>query len=251
MKPSYAPIALQPGTHQAGIVSIQVAPKEWLDNNLVQDFATKNVAMLPLKAGKTLINLDFTHPSYEYNEKPKTSKNGAFTEVTLSGLLNYTSPEAAASLETLKYHELIAVVTDSRRQRRIVGDKDFGLTLSFFSKNGNTANASHATEVIMTIEVEEVPPFYGWDITVAEIPIPSTGGLNMEEINYNTGGDTVIDMTATRILKFGNFPIIELWNYNGDNTYSLGNMPIDTIGGTPPSQFIVRNAGGIGKIILK
>jgi hypothetical protein len=252
MKPNYTPIALEPGIHQPGICKIQVAPKEWLDTDVVPDFLTKNVtAPIILITGKSFIDLNFIWPSYEYNEKPKSSKHGSFTEVSLSGAINYTSPDILATLETLEYHELVAVVTDSRRQRRIIGNKEQGLSLTFSNKNANLSNSTNAIEVNMVMEQEGKPPFYGWNLSTSS---PSTGGgyycnIVVEEIDYNVAGDTVINMIPARIKAFGRWPNIDLWNDNGDGTFTKGNMPIDAIG-NPPTSFVVRNGGGVGKIIL-
>ncbi len=256
MKPNYTPVALEPGIHEPGICQIQVAPREWLDTDVVPDFTTKNVTTpVILKTGKSFITLDFIWPSYEYNEKPKNSKNGTFTEVSVGGVINYTSPDILATLETLEYHELVGIITDSRRQRRIVGNKEQGLSLTFSNKNGNLSNSTNAIEVNMVIEQEGKPPFYGWNLTSSS---PGTGGgsggsgntpIIMEEINFNTTGDTTISLTPDRLLNFGRWPKIELWCDDGNGGYYKGNMPIVAIG-QPPTSYIVQNGGGIGKIIL-
>lgn len=168
----YNDISYVTGIHEAGIVKVQVAPREWLDRYVEPDFLTNNIrnaiSFIP-NAG--FIELGFIHTSYEYAEKPKTNKNGNFKEVSLSGILNALNPDVFRILETLEYHEVIALVTDVKKQQRLIGNKDQGMSFSFASRNANLATSSYVTAVDMVIETESVPPYYGF----INQTIPNTG----------------------------------------------------------------------------
>lgn len=161
MKPAYNNLRPYTGAHVAGIVQIQVAPREWLTADPAIDFNTGKVpAAIVLQPGKQWVVLDLIADSYDYQEKPKVGKGGAFYDVSIGGTLNGLDAVMQQVLETLRHHELVVVLKDKQKRQKLVGNRTAGCLLQVAyreqSKNGGESVAS----IDLGIEVEERPPFY-------------------------------------------------------------------------------------------
>lgn len=157
MKQAYTSLTPATGAHVAGIVSIALAPREWLAAEPVVDFNTGKI-LVPLSfvAGKSLLPFQLVPDGYDYTEKPKSNKSGSFYEVSCTGTLNALTPEGQQVLESLRYHELVAVVKDRKKRNKLIGTKTAGAVLQV----GYRQNSTEALTLELSIEVEERPPFY-------------------------------------------------------------------------------------------
>jgi hypothetical protein len=157
MKPVYSDLSPKRGVHVAGICSIQIVPREWLETPIAIDFTTgKVIVEVDLVADKEWINLGLLEESYDYDEKPKSSKSGSFFEVAAGGVTNDLSPEILQTLETFRYHEFIAILKDKQQRYRIVGDQDAGMVLQFASSQGNILKV----DISLQMQTEAAPPYY-------------------------------------------------------------------------------------------
>ena len=161
MKPVYANINVATGAHIAGICKIQVVAREWLESPLVIDFNTGKVTTaVDLVAGKSFLELNFTQDSYEFIEKPKSSKSGDYFETNISGLVNDLDSTMLQQLETWRHHQLVAIVTDRKKRMRICGNIDHGLNFIFSIKNVNAQNGLYQISIDMEIQTDAAAPFY-------------------------------------------------------------------------------------------
>jgi len=157
MKPVYNNITLKQGPHIAGITNVKVAAREWLTHDAVIDFETGKI-ITPIISSRWL-TLEFTADSYEYDEKQKSNKSGSYYEISLSGLINNYDAPLQQTLNTLRYHEFVAIVLDCNRLMRFVGSKEAGLVFSVNNKTQNSARRQMA-EVLLTMESEDPAPFF-------------------------------------------------------------------------------------------
>lgn len=165
MKPEYSDIQYNKGPYAAGICSVMITPREWLQNDPVIDFATGRVLIVPtLKSNKFWMQLGFTPKSYFYDEPGKSAKSGPYYEIIVSGLLNDYNYSLQQVLQTLLYHEFVVVLRDRNHRRKIVGNTSAGMKLA---KNYTQKNSpsGQITEIILTMESEDPAPFYNPDNT--------------------------------------------------------------------------------------
>lgn len=161
MKPVYGDIALAPGSHKGGIVSILVIPKEFVTANPVIDFATGIVTTaLTLAAGAAWRQLIFTPYSYNFDESPKSSRPGSFFETTVKGTVNNLTPQLQQLLNTLRHHELMAQVIDREKNIKLAGNTERGMILQFNPTNTNAGGGVKTLPVTLTIQTEDPTPFY-------------------------------------------------------------------------------------------
>lgn len=159
---TYSNLKFTEGPYAAGISQIKVAPREWLLDGIEIDFTTgKVVREILLQNGFEFITLDLVPESYEFEEKPKSNRGGGFYEVKISGLLNDLTPEALAVLQTLRNHEVIAIVKDRKKRFKVVGDEAAALVLQFANKEDNGKQGGLQTVAIeLNMDAEKVAPFY-------------------------------------------------------------------------------------------
>lgn len=136
----------------------------------------------------------------------------------------------------------------------VLGNNKKGLEFDNEVNTAQGAKSAAINKITLTTEsakpLQILPSFAGISSTPPITPGTSITISDMETILFNTGGDTVIDLTANnRIVRFGNYPIIELWAFDGVNYYKAS-IPVVTTG-NPPTTITVQNSGGAGKIILK
>ena len=161
MKDVYDNLLLKPGATNAGISKIHVIPKQWLSSNIIVDFATGTVKdAISLFAGKSLIEFQFTPLSYDYEEKPKSSKSGSFINVSISGLINDVDDQQLQVIESFRYSELVVIAMDRKRRKRIIGNQEYGMIFSFDNKNSNNPNGIQKAQISLILDSEYYPPFY-------------------------------------------------------------------------------------------
>lgn len=162
MKASYANLTLTQGLYAAGICEIQIVPREWLQDPYTVDFNTgKVIDQILLEADRNFITLEFTPESYEFDEKPKSNRGGSYFEVQVQGNINNITPELLVTLETIRYHEMVAILKDKQRRLKVVGNKDTGLVFRFANKEDTTRQGGlQICAIDMTMDSEKLSPFY-------------------------------------------------------------------------------------------
>ncbi len=154
MKPAYSDIFLKPGAVNHGIVSVKVVPREWLSADPVIDFNTgKVIAAVSLAAGRSWILLDFAATTYKYDEKLKSTRPGSFYEISLSGSFNNYDSLIQQVTDSLRYHELVAIVMDRNKRIKLAGTKEAGFGVS-------PANNIYSGHIDLLMESEFPAPFY-------------------------------------------------------------------------------------------
>lgn len=161
MKPAYANLSLATGVRHAGICTIKIVPREWIVADPVVDFNTgKVLTALQLLNGHTWLTLEFAPTTYEYEEKPKSNKSGSYYEVTLSGIINKYTWDVHQVVETLRYHECVAQITDRYKKTKLVGDKESGLIVTVGNNVKNTQGGQQQVQIQLAMECEGLPPYY-------------------------------------------------------------------------------------------
>lgn len=161
MKPIYGNIQPTTGALYSGICTLKIVPKEWITSFIEIDFLTNTVIYEPiLKEGVDWLIITLTEKSYEYAELPKTTKAGQYCEISFSGTTNNLSPEILQILETLKYHEFVAITKDRYGRQKLIGNNATGLTLSIGNKETNADGGTQTVTVALYMENEFAAPFY-------------------------------------------------------------------------------------------
>lgn len=161
MKQVYNDIQLKPGSTNAGLSRIQFAPKDWLYNDFEVDFLTGAVVnAITLIDGKSFYELQFTPFSYDYDEKPKSVKNNTGIETIITGLINDLDNNQLQIIETLRFSELIVIATDRLKRKRLIGNGEYGMILTFENKNVNSPYGNQKAQITLNFESEYYAPFY-------------------------------------------------------------------------------------------
>ena len=161
MKQSYTSLKPATGLQVSGICLLQVAPREWLATDPVIDFTTGRVTTpLSFIAGKSLLTLELTADSYDYTEKPKSSRGGTFYDIGCVGTLNELTPESQQVLESLRHHELVLITKDRKKRLRLIGTKAAGCVLQVTYRQASTSGGVEVATIDLSMECEERPPFY-------------------------------------------------------------------------------------------
>lgn len=159
MKPVYSNLTPTYGVHQGGVCKIEIAPIEWLSTKLIRDFANGCTVIPALIEGKEWIVIEFTPDSYSYDEKPKTIKAGTYFETSVDGTSNDLDASTYQLLETLRYHQFIAIVTDRKKRKRICGTNETGMTMQIGNDNKNTDSGKLTVPVNLQYQNEKLNPF--------------------------------------------------------------------------------------------
>ncbi len=162
MKTSYANINVTQGLYAAGICQVKIVPREWLTEAWVADFSTgKVISEILLQEDREFITLNLVPDSYEFEEKPKSNRGGSYFEVSVQGTLNEITPELLATLETIRYHEMVAILKDKKRRYKVVGNKDAGLVFRFGNKEDATKQGGlQICAIDMNMDSDNLSPFY-------------------------------------------------------------------------------------------
>lgn len=163
MKLVYADFQPAPGVHVAGICSVYIAPRQWLAANPAIDFTTGKVLnAVALLSNKFWIRMDLIEDSYLFDEDPKDSKSGDYKETTLTGTLNYYGYDLQQILETLRRSQLVVLLTDMNKRRRLAGDADNAMRFTYKHTQKNDPRQDIIT-INMIMQTEDPAPFYNPD----------------------------------------------------------------------------------------
>lgn len=165
MKPVYADIQPASGSHIAGICSVYLIPRQWLTADPEVDYETGRVVnAVTLNLNRFWIRMDLLKPTYKFKEEPKDSKSGDFKEVTFTGDINFYNYQLQQQLETLRRCQLVVLLTDQNARRRIIGDTEAGMRMTYEHNVDNSSGEERAS-ISFTMDVEDPAPFYNPDNT--------------------------------------------------------------------------------------
>lgn len=165
MKQVYGDIAYLQEQHSAGLISLQVTPREWLAQDPVIDYDTGKVLQaIQLAAGKFWLSMQLVPAGYTFEETPKTAKGGDYYEISAGGLLNTFNYEFQQVLETIKRSELVCVITDRNKRRKLIGDTQTGMRLSVSHTHKNNPGEEKIM-LDLNYQCEDLPPYYNPDNT--------------------------------------------------------------------------------------
>jgi len=160
MNLSFTDIRPATGEHVAGICSLYVVPRQWINTDPVIDFETgKVLTAVDLKENTFWIRIDLLQPSYEFTETPKDSKSGDYKEIALTGTLNFYNYILQQQLETLRRCQLVVLLTDMNKRRRLIGDSSAGMLFKY----AHSVHKEEAVQINMMMESEDPAPFYNPD----------------------------------------------------------------------------------------
>lgn len=166
MKQVYSDLKYQQDIHTAGIWKMQITPREWLASDPVIDFETGIVLQaVALKANKFWLAVELTPRSYDYQETPKNVKSGDYYEISATGLLNTFNSALQQVLETIRYSELVAVITDRNKRRKLIGNTTAGMKLSITHNHKNAPAGLETLQLSLSAQLEDLPPYYNPDNT--------------------------------------------------------------------------------------
>jgi len=161
----YGNITLSTGSHEGGICSIQIAPRHWIASDINIDFLTNKVIAAIDFSGSPLPNndiiaMELLPDSFFHNEKPQTSKNGAYYDVSLGGMVNNMTPDLKMILDSLSSCEFVALVTDHTGQTTLVGNRDTGLIMEVNYSNSNKDGGMMEASIELTMQIKNLSPYY-------------------------------------------------------------------------------------------
>jgi hypothetical protein len=161
MKPKYSDINLTTGIFSSGIYNIKAVPREWLNAPVLKDFNSNTVtAAITLIGGKTWFELELTPDSYEFDEKPKSNKGSDYFDISLQGNINNLTTDILLILETLRSHELVVILTDRQKRKRVAGNRDNGMILRFGINEKSDQGGNQVIALDLTMQNEFASPFY-------------------------------------------------------------------------------------------
>lgn len=161
MKPIYGNIEPVTGASYSGICTLKIIPKEWVSSYIDIDFASNSVLYEPLLfEDKSWLIITLNEKSYEYSESPKYTKAGQYYEINFSGTINDMSPSLLQILETLRYHEFIAIIKDRHGRQKLIGTNAAGMVLSISNKEVNSDGGTQTVSIQLSMENEFAAPFF-------------------------------------------------------------------------------------------
>ena len=203
-------------------------------------------------------------PTYEvgYEEPDSYSPAGIYYKQKLVGTIPGTNSQSHINLRNLSQKQFCVIAKlRSGGFYIVLGNDEFGMILSTQFTTTIGVKDTPVTKLVFTLDSiykalilpsfyddNSIPPNIGTVIT--DNGIGTTTTTPSLEVNFNATGDTIIYWTASMVANYGDFPTIEVWAWdNQNNNYYKADIPIDSVG-DPPTQFTVRNGGGLGKIII-
>lgn len=165
MKAIYSDLKYLQQLHSAGLVSMQITPREWLAADPVIDFETGRVLeTIQLKPNRFWLSVQFTPASFSFAENPKDTKSGDYYEVSTGGLLNTFNYALQQVLETIRYSELVVTVKDKNKRRKIIGDTQAAMELKV-THTHQSEPGIEKVQLDLTYSAEGLPPYYNPDNT--------------------------------------------------------------------------------------
>jgi hypothetical protein len=254
-------IGLTGSTYEGGICKWWYTPIENLDGFPMVDPTSQQLKHSPTLKINTNWYGPVNIPTYEvgYEEPDAISASGIYYKQKLVGLIPGANSTANINLRNLSQKQLCVVAKlRSGGFYIIMGTNEFGMILSTQFSTTIGVKDTPSTKFFLTLDslnkAMVLPAFFDDNSIVPQIGDTSTtnavGGVPSLEADFNVNGDTTIIWTNALAANYGNFPTLEVWSWDSDyNRFYKANLPIDSVG-NPPTQFTIRNNGGIGKIII-
>lgn len=138
------------GENKGGIKSIELAPKEWLQDIWYKDQAQHCVTAKPaLIAGKSWLKIEFKFQTASMEETNRQEDGGeAFSNIITGRVLKNTL-EKNVGLRFLRLHQFVVITKDYNNVQHIIGNKDEGMMLTTDSKS--TEQISQGTEYVIRL----------------------------------------------------------------------------------------------------
>lgn len=160
MKQVYSNIERATGIHLSGTILVKILPIEWLASPVTIDHNTgKVVSSLTPSAGKSYIDLKLLEESYDFDEKPKQTKDGPIFETSIAGVTNEITPELLQTLMTLSNHRFIAIASDCQGRRRLIGNQEEALEITFHPKDENKSPGFRSISILLSQQFTSPAPF--------------------------------------------------------------------------------------------
>lgn len=156
MKQVYNNLTSKQGSISNGLCKLKIAPKEWIDGVIVSN-TNGVVTAAPLIAGKNWIEFELNPTSFEFIEDEKENAAGKYFEISISGVFNDTGFDKRQVLETLRYHEFVAISTFKDNTKKITGTESFGLKLNVQNK---TPHNTSSYIINLKLVAEESSPHF-------------------------------------------------------------------------------------------
>lgn len=161
MKSIYANVSPVTGGHKGGVKQIKIVPIEWLASEIIVDFATGKVTSdVELIEGKDWLTVDLTADSYDFSENSKSNKGGTYYETSVAGTSNDMNPDVYQLLETLRFHQFVAIVIDRQQRSRIIGNIYAGMTMQVSNENKNNQGGTLTVSLQLYMQADAMAPFY-------------------------------------------------------------------------------------------
>ena len=245
MKPSYYSIPLAAADdHHGGLTKIFVAPREWLAAEITEDFDSGIVlGPVALISGKQFLELQCIPQSHGFETKPKSGKTGNYNEIDIAGILNNNIPNVLQTLQTMRYSELIAVTKDRKGRKRIVGNIDAAMHLSFPEKTNNKSGGEQNVAIELVMETEDTPPFYiddsstPADLNAIYSQPTIIGGNDMAPVITIAAGVASWTADVLTIIEKVIFPTVASFVFAAGSTNG-GNDIIDSTNISPSNRII-------------
>lgn len=159
---NYKNIKPKSGKNPGGICSILIADINWIQDIIFPDLNSGQIITpVVFKQDKNFIQLNLLQKTYSYTETPKDTKSGTYYEVAITGTLDYMNAELQQQLENLRYKQLSTIVQFLPGTKKILGNKDFGLSLRFSNQNTTDNNGGLLSiPISITGNLASAPPFY-------------------------------------------------------------------------------------------
>ena len=139
MKPIYNNIGRKTGVQISGICKLQIAPLSKVNSSIITDYTTGNVTTAVNIIGG-FFELEFLENTIKFSEKYKTSKAGGYFDVNIQGSLSAIDKESRVILESFRFESLLVIITFPDKTKRIIGNNEKGMTLSFSNDANNISN---------------------------------------------------------------------------------------------------------------
>jgi hypothetical protein len=199
-----------------------------------------------------------------YEETPKRDSAGLYWQHKIAGFHPGDSPASRINIENMHYYEFVVIgKLRAGGMYVVIGDNNHGLQFdATYSSDGHKSAGNNFTLTANLLNKAFVlPSFSGTNIilppgyTPAEpAPLPDDDMREPEMFPFDAvQTQLTIDWNTARKLRFGSFPLIEVWYTEGD-TMRLSTSPAIAIDASPPNttRFTVTiNTPGPGVVIIK
>lgn len=197
-----------------------------------------------------------------FAETLKRNSIGLYYQEKVSGYYPGVDPASWINLENMAYHEFVIVgKLRAGGMHLVIGNDQYGLILdaAFESAGNASAGTTFSFSGDLLNKALVLPSFTGTNVILppgttgtGTTPIPDD--MREPEIfPFDQETQITIEWDATRKLRFGAFPVVEVW-YNEDGALRLNPNAAITVDAFPPNTTlftVALNAPGPGIVMIK